>query len=424
MDNLIKKQKYTFTCVPKTIPTYNVVNSNPNSSYYTFVDSLLLNNNLSKTYDSSISIRDSQGTPIWWLSNESPVLSDQKYTFLEDPKIINNHQVLFYASKQPIRGYSDGEYLLYDLKLNKIIKKYYGKYNENGNGNLDGHDLILRNDGTAVGMRYIVKTDFDLTSIGISKNTPILDGEIVILNSDGSEKNVISMMELITPNEIDLGILKYYGVKAPPYDFVHLNSIDLDGDAAIVSSRNIDAVHKIDLNTGKIIWRIGGFSNTKYDLKIKNGYGLNKQISGINKFKSIISSQHDARLTSSNTLSIFDNRTYGNGNPRVIELKINDEKLEAELVRIYSGTIQDKSNCCGSARELKNGEWLVNWGGDFRYGLQIPSVISTINEANLESNILLNPLGVINYRAVPYQLTNDQLNLFKQDLISRKVDIR
>ncbi|MGA0083377.1 MAG: hypothetical protein ACO3H5_07025, partial [Candidatus Nanopelagicales bacterium] len=73
---------------------------------------------------------------------------------------------------------------------------------------------------------------------------------------------------------------------------------------------------------------------------------------------------------------------------------------------------------------LKNGEWLVNWGGDFRYGLEIPSVISTINEANLESNILLNPLGVINYRAVPYQLTNDQLNLFKQDLISRKVDIR
>jgi len=98
--------------------------------------------------------------------------------------------------------------------------------------------------------------------------------------------------------------------------------------------------------------------------------------------------------------------------------------LEAELVRIYSGTFQDKSNCCGSARELKNGEWLVNWGGDFRFNTKIPSVISTINDSNLESNILMNPLGVINYRAVPYRLTNDQINLFKQDLINRKVDIR
>lgn len=424
MKNIVEKQSYTITCLPSTIPTYKVVNSKPTPEYYTLTDSLLLDNNLNETYNSTIAIRDSQGTPIWWISNESPVLRDQKYIFLEDPKFINDSQILFYASKQPIRGYSDGEYLIYDLKKGEIVKKYYGKYDESGNGNLDGHDLILKKDGTAVGMRYVVKTEFDLTSIEISKNTPILDGEIVLLNSDGSENKVISMMELIEPKEIDKGILKYYGVQAPPYDFVHLNSIDLVENSVIVSSRNIDAVHKINLGTGQIEWRLGGFSNTKYDLKINNKYGLNKQIPGFNKFSSIISSQHDARITSSNTLSIFDNGTYANRNPRVVELKIDESKLQAEVLSIYASTFQDKSNCCGSAREIPNNKWLVNWGGDFRFGLKIPSVISTINDKNIESNILMNPMGVINYRAVPYELNNEQLNLFKQDMKDRQVDIR
>lgn len=424
MKNIIQKNTYTITCLPSTIPTYSVTNSKPTSEYYTLTDSLLLDNNLNETYNSNIAIRDSQGTPIWWLSTNSPLLKDNKYLFLEDPKLINKSQILFYASKQPVRGYSDGEYLIYDLQKGEIIKKFYGKYDDNGNGNLDGHDLILKEDGTAVGMRYIVKTEFDLTSIGISKNTQILDGEIVILNSDGSENKVISMMELIDPKEIDKGILKFYGVQAPPYDFVHLNSIDLVKDSVIVSSRNIDAVHKINLETGQIEWRLGGFSNTKYDLKIKNKYGLNKQILGVNKFSSIISSQHDARMTSPNILSIFDNGTYANRNPRVVELKIDESKLQAEVLSIYASTFQDRSNCCGSAREIPNEKWLVNWGGDFRFGLNIPSTISTINHKNLESNILMNPFGVINYRAVPYELDSKNLDLFKQDMKNRKADIR
>jgi hypothetical protein len=425
MDNLIKKQKYTFTCVPKTIPKFGIVNSKPASDYFMFTDSLLLDNNLSQTYDSSAVLRDSQGTPIWWISTKSPALKSENYNFVSDPKLINNNtQVLFYASKDILRGYSDGEYLIYDLKLNKIIKKYYGTLDENGKGSLDQHDLIIRPDGTAVGLRYPVKTDIDLTKIGIKKGTPIVDGEIVLLNADGSQNKAISMLELIDPKEIDLGILKFYGVNTPPYDLIHLNSVELDGDSVIVSSRNIDAVHKINLKTGKIVWRLGGFSNTKYDLKLKSAFALHKQREGIDRYTVMFSSQHDARKVSNNILSIFGNGTYANRNPKVLEFKIEEAKLEAEIIRIYASTFQDRSNCCGSARKLNNGEWLVNWGGDFRFNGKIPSVISTINEANLESNILLNPLGVINYRAVPYQLTNDQLNLFKQDLISRKVDIR
>jgi hypothetical protein len=418
--NLVQNKTYTITCLPTAIPTYKVVNPEPSESYFALTDSLLLNNNLSITYDSAIVLRDSQGTPIWWLSTKSSAIANEKYNFVSDPKLINNNsQVLFYASKDILRGYSDGEYFVYDLKESKIIKKYFGYRDDKGNGTLDQHDLVINTDGTAIGMRYKARTDLDLTEIGINLGTPIADGEIVLLNSDGTENKAISMMELIDPKEIDLGILKFYGVNAPPYDFVHLNSIELDGNSVIVSSRNIDAVHKINLDTGEVVWRIGGNYNTEKDLKIKSEFGLNKSVNNLGKFTNIISSQHDARLYTSRILSIFDNGTYANRNPRIIELKIDEKNLEAEVISSYASTFQDQSNCCGSARKLSGGKWLVSWGGDFRFGLDVPSVISTINGKNVETNILMNPLGVINYRAVPYELNRKHIDLFKKDMENR-----
>jgi len=419
--NLIQNNNYTITCLRSGIPTYKVVNPEPSDEYVILTDSLLLNNNLSSTYDSAIVLRDSQGSPIWWLSTKSPVIANENYNFVSDPKLINNNsQVLFYASRDVLRGYSDGEYFVYDLKESKIVKKYFGYRDDKGNGTLDQHDLIIKSDGTAIGMRYKVRTDLDLTEIGINLGTPIVDGEIVLLNSDGTENKVISMTELIDPKEIDVGILKYYGVNAPPYDFVHLNSIELDGNSVIVSSRNIDAAHKINLETGEVVWRIGGNSSTKKDLKIESESGLNKTVNNFGKFTNIISSQHDARLYPSRVLSIFDNGTYANRNPRIIELKLDEKNYKAKVISSYASTFQDQSNCCGSARKLSDDKWLVSWGGDFRFGLDVPSVISTINDKNVETNILMNPLGVINYRAIPYELTDKEIELFREDMVTRK----
>jgi hypothetical protein len=414
--NLIQKQNYVLVCAPNSISKFKLVNQNLDETIYKFTDSLILDPNLTTKYDSSIVLRDALGTPFWWISTKIPIIREKNYNFLSDPKLINKNQILFYASKDPLRGYSDGEYLVYDLNEHKIIKSYFGIKDKDGNGNLDQHDLIVKPDGTAIGMRYVRREDFDLTGIGIKKGTPVLDGEIVLLNSDGSQDKTISLMSLLNEKEIDLGILKFYGVNAPPYDLIHPNSLELDGDSVIVSSRNIDAIHKINLVTGKVVWRLGGNSSTKLDLRIENEYGLNKSINNLNRFTNVISSQHDARMTSQNTLTIFDNGTYANRNPRFIELKINENELKAEVIAVRASTFQDRSNCCGSARKLNSNGILVNWGGDFRFNLNIPSVISTIDENNVESNILLNPIGLITYRAVPLQLTTDQINLFIDDL--------
>jgi hypothetical protein len=47
-------------------------------------------------------------------------------------------------------------------------------------------------------------------------------------------------------------------------------------------------------------------------------------------------------------------------------------------------------------------------------------VISTINDKNVETNILMNPLGVINYRAIPYELTVNEIELFREDMVNRE----
>jgi len=43
------------------------------------------------------------------------------------------------------------------------------------------------------------------------------------------------------------------------YDYVHANSIEVDGDGTLlVSARNTSTVYKIDRTTGAIVWRLGG----------------------------------------------------------------------------------------------------------------------------------------------------------------------
>ena len=83
--NLVQNNTYTITCLPTAIPTYKVVNPEPNDDYFALTDSLLLNNNLSSTYDSAIVLRDSQGTPIWWISTKSSAIAKEKYNFVSDP---------------------------------------------------------------------------------------------------------------------------------------------------------------------------------------------------------------------------------------------------------------------------------------------------------------------------------------------------
>ena len=422
--NKIFNKKYYFTCVDEKVAPIIVTNAEGKRNEFNLSDEIVLGGQANGQYNGSISLRDSLGIPIWWLSPNSKPIANKNYLYLRDPKLIENGtKVLFVASKKPAGAFSsDGEYLIYDLKSHKIVKTYTGAQKINSEGTLDFHDLQVLPNGEAVGMRYVKRTDVDLTSIGIPKGIEVLDSEIVILNSDGTQKTKFSILDKINLNEITLGQKAYFIPTVAPVDVIHMNSIEVIGDAVLISSRHLDALHKISLKDGSIIWKLGGNSKTKYDLNVTNLYGAFNQFNKTIDFSHLFSGQHDARILENGNLSVYDNGTTANRNPRVLVFKIDEKNKSATIVKVITGSSQSISSCCGTARELEDGAWMVNWGGKFdaQTGGFANGVSSTVLPNGVATRILLRPANVFSYRVIPYYLSNEQINLFRNDLEYRE----
>lgn len=103
-------------------------------------------------------------------------------------------------------------------------------------------------------------------------------------------------------------------------DYTHLNSITIDpNDGNILASfRNIDSILKLDINTGKLIWILGGKGDE---------FSLTEE--------QLFSKQHSLSFDKEGNLVIFDN---GNDNEktRIIKLKYNETKKTIEEFKEYS----------------------------------------------------------------------------------------
>jgi hypothetical protein len=60
---------------------------------------------------------------------------------------------------------------------------------------------------------------------------------------------------------------------------------------------------------------------------------------------------------------VFDNRTnLANHTPRAVRYRIDEAAGTATLVQSITDPAVPASDCCGSARRLGNGDWLIDWG--------------------------------------------------------------
>ena len=417
------KKNYYLTCVDRRVSPISITNAEGKRNEFNLMDSIVIQDQINDEYNGTIVLRDSLGTPIWWMAANSKPIAGEGYVYLRDPKLIEGgNKVLFVGSKEPGGGFSsDGEYLVYNLLTHKVEKSYTGAQSINLEGTLDFHDLQVFPNGEAVTIRYAKRTDVDLSSIGIPKGIEVLDSEIVFLNADGTEKFKYSLLDRIDISEIAINQPAYYNSSMAPVDVIHTNSVEIAGDSVIISSRHLDAVHKMRISDGELIWKIGGHSKTKYDLEVTNEYGAFNQSNNTIDFNQLLSGQHDARVTSDGEISIFDNGTTANRNPRVLVLRIDEKNMKAKISRVITGSSQSISTCCGSARQLKDGAWLVNWGGkvDQQRSTLANGVSSTTLPSGVETRILARPRNVFSYRVIPYYLTSDQINMFRNDLINR-----
>ncbi len=202
----------------------------------------------------------------------------------------------------------------------------------------NGNYFILGKRNAYVDMSKIVS--------GGNYNADIIDGDIqefdasgnLIFQWDGLDHYKITDVD----DEVDL--------TQPTIDFTHLNSIELDSDGNILlSARNLDEITKIDPNSGKIIWRLGGKNNQFKFIGDSLGF----------------SRQHDIRRFSNGDISLFDNGVY---HPEqvssAVEYKLDEVNKIATLVRriYFDGLFTDTE---GNVEELPNGNRLISWGHNY-----------------------------------------------------------
>ncbi|HMI80244.1 MAG TPA: arylsulfotransferase family protein [Solirubrobacterales bacterium] len=135
------------------------------------------------------------------------------------------------------------------------------------------------------------------------------------------------------------------------YDPVHINSIEPRGaDELVISTRHTDAIYGIRRSSGEIAWKLGG-TQTADSLRIVG-----------DPARKLFGGQHDARIAADGILSVYDNGKDRPRRPRVAFYRLEPERGRARYLAQLNDPAVRSSHCCGSARQLEDGGWLVSWG--------------------------------------------------------------
>ncbi|HEX6781830.1 MAG TPA: arylsulfotransferase family protein [Solirubrobacterales bacterium] len=284
---------------------------------------------------------DDEGVPRWWYNPDTRALWGQ---------VLGDGNLVW------ARSFGDGYGL--DPRMAHEVRTESGKLVRlvSTEGSIvDGHEYRELPNGNVLLDTYVPETA-DLRRFGGPKLAAIASAEVQEVDPSGKVvwhwnsrghiglretgrwwRNVLSNPRRRLQREI--------------FDPVHINSIEPRGDGEVViSTRHTDAVYGIDRASGEIAWKLGG---------IRTGKSL--RVTGDPATK-LLGGQHDARIDRRGRLTVFDNGKDRPRRPRVVFYRLDLEQRRA----LYRGQLNDpevsRSHCCGSARELSGGGWLVSWG--------------------------------------------------------------
>jgi outer membrane protein assembly factor BamB len=286
---------------------------------------------------------DEEGKPRWWFNPATKALGGQ---VLSDGNLV-------WA-----RSFGDGYGL--DPRMAHEVRSESGELLRlvRTRGTIvDGHEFHELPDGNVFLDTYVPETA-DLRRVGGPKRAAIVSAEVQEVDPEGgrvlwrwNSRGQIGLGETGRwwRNVLSNSRRRLQGRQT--FDPVHINSIEPRGpDEVIISTRHTDAVYGIDRASGEIKWKLGG-TQTGKSLQVV-GDPATKTLGG----------QHDARIDRHGRLTIFDNGKDRPRLPRVVFYRLDLERGRA----VYRGQLNDpkvtESHCCGSARELPGGGWLVSWG--------------------------------------------------------------
>lgn len=184
----------------------------------------------------------------------------------------------------------------------------------------------------------------------------------------------------------------YDDLTATAFDYVHVNSIEVDSDGnLLLSCRETAEILKVDHLTGDVIWRWGGKHN-QFTFVGENA------LNAPNYF----SYQHDVRRIANGHITLMDNGNQHNPPySRAAEYALDESGKTATLVWEYRHTPDVFDPAAGSVQRLPNGNTLVGWGTANLLGVGDVAVTEVRPDKSVAFEMSM-PGGLFSYRAFRY----------------------
>jgi hypothetical protein len=354
--------EYSVRCLPTGFPPISTtVAAVPQAQWYVFSPSI---NDAQAPY--YVIVADTNGTPVWWMAQADGAIPI-------DAKIIGQNTIAWTTG--------DGYFTL--RSFNGEVLNVLGP-------DLDVHDLQLTPAGTYLVIRYVPRACppdcADMSPWGGSAQAAVIDAEILEMDSHG---NVLWRWR--TRDHIALsesGTQPWF--PSMGNDIIHMNAVEPDGEGALLfSARHLDAIYHITKRFGAIDWKLGGLARAESLTVIGD-----TRPTALGATGQVLSGQHDVRLLADRTVTLHDNGTDAHRPPFAMRYVIDEAERTAEVVEAIQDPRATDSFCCGSARRLPGGNWVVQWGGN-------PYMTELDPSGNPVVTISYNLGAAFSYRAVP-----------------------
>ncbi|MCU1354388.1 MAG: hypothetical protein JWM05_3597 [Acidimicrobiales bacterium] len=362
------RTSYYVRCLPSDFPSWVVQrNGTPQPEFYALAPfGIFPDSPRSSDY---VAIFDTNGVPIWWKKT--------------DPHAFFTPEANGYLAITRKSG--DAQEMRVDGSIVRAIAPVGGM--------MDNHDVQLMPNG-----HYLVVTNMprqaDLTEIGGPASVTMPDPVVQEVTSAGAVIWSWSTMDHIPVTETDP---HWHKEATDPlyWDVYHWNSIGLDNSGNIILSyRHLNAIVGVNKSTGAIAWKLGGSTRAEsltvlQDPVYTSGGGF--------------MGQHDPRMLPDGSLTVHDNRTDVGPGPRALRYTLDLTARTATLVEQLTDPKTNLSRCCGSARKLSGGNWVMNWGlttGGLKTGYS-NSIVTEMTPSGTRVFGLSFQDSFFTYRAIP-----------------------
>ena len=279
-------------------------------------------------------IADDRGRPVYFKQRTA-----ERKIFDVAVQQYQGRPVITYWEGRFAAGWGYGDYVVLDSSYREILRVEAA-----GGYRADIHDMRITPQDTLLVQIYN-RVRYDLRSVGGRRNGDVLDNVIQEIEPTTGRL----LFEWHSLGAIWLRESRDRPERGMPFDYFHLNSVDVgpDGDL-LLSARNTCALYEIDRTTGRVNWRLGG---RRSNFRVPRNARFCRQ--------------HDARWIAGDEISLFDNhvdRPRSGGQSRAIKLAVNERRRRVRLLRGYKHPRRLAAANKGGARVQGNGNMLVAWG--------------------------------------------------------------